>query len=231
MPRTVWIILWSKSLVDLLAQAVDEHVDDVGARVEAVVPDVRQDHRLRHHAAGVAHQVFEQRELARPQRSMLAAAAHRAPRTQVEREVADRQPRRRRRRRGAADQRLDAGEQLRERERLGQVVVAAGLQPATRSSTVCRALRISTGVVSLPPAQLLDQREAVELREHDVDDGDVVVAVAGELAGRPRRQRRDRRRSPPRAGPRPRSRRWSGRLRPAGLSRWKYTGSGAPPTP
>ena len=50
----------------------------------------------------------------------------------------------------------------------------------TRSSTVCRALRIRTGVGHLAPAQLLDQREPIELREHDVDDGDVVVAAAGE---------------------------------------------------
>src|SRR4051812_42471631 len=50
-------------LVDLFAQAADEHVDDVGLRIEVVVPDVRQDHRFRHDLAGVAHQILEQGEL------------------------------------------------------------------------------------------------------------------------------------------------------------------------
>ena len=72
MPRTVWISLRLEPLVDLLAQPEHEHVDDVGARVEAVIPDVRQDHRLRHHPAGIAHQVFEQRELARTELDVVA---------------------------------------------------------------------------------------------------------------------------------------------------------------
>src|SRR3954464_8975328 len=53
--------------IELFAQPADEHVDDVGLRVEVVFPHVRQDHRLRHDLAGVAHQIFEQHELARPQ--------------------------------------------------------------------------------------------------------------------------------------------------------------------
>src|SRR5712692_5850274 len=62
--------------IDLLAQAADEHVDHVGLRVEAVVPDVRQDHRLRDDVAGIAHQVLEQRELARAEIDRRAAARH-----------------------------------------------------------------------------------------------------------------------------------------------------------
>src|SRR5258708_27559261 len=49
--------------VDLLAQPADQDVDDVGLRVEVVLPDVRQDHRLRDHPAGAAHQVLEEGEL------------------------------------------------------------------------------------------------------------------------------------------------------------------------
>src|SRR5829696_632595 len=44
-----------ESLVDLLAQAEDQYVDDVGAGIEGVVPHMRQDHRLRDHPSGVAH--------------------------------------------------------------------------------------------------------------------------------------------------------------------------------
>src|SRR5207253_7706527 len=48
------------SAVDLVAQVVDVHVNDVGERVEVLVPDVLGDHRAGQHAAGIAHQVFQE---------------------------------------------------------------------------------------------------------------------------------------------------------------------------
>src|SRR5215218_58381 len=66
-----------ETLVDLLAQAMDEDVDDIGARVEAVVLHVRDDHRLGHDPAGIAQQVLEQGELARAERLDLASLAGR----------------------------------------------------------------------------------------------------------------------------------------------------------
>src|SRR5437016_4966181 len=75
-------------LVDLLAQPADEHVDDVRLRIEVVLPHVREDHRLRDDTAGVAHQVFEERELARADVDDLAGARH-APRQQMEDQVRD----------------------------------------------------------------------------------------------------------------------------------------------
>src|SRR5579864_368914 len=51
-------------LVDLVTQPAHQHVHDVGLRVEVVRPDVREDHGLGDHLAGVAHEVFEERELA-----------------------------------------------------------------------------------------------------------------------------------------------------------------------
>src|SRR5919106_1418189 len=53
--------------IDLVPQAADQDVDDIRLWIEVVLPDVRQDHRLRDDAPGVAHQVFEQRKLARPE--------------------------------------------------------------------------------------------------------------------------------------------------------------------
>src|SRR5688500_445149 len=60
--------------IDLAAQAMHEHIDDVRLRIEAVIPNVLQDHRLGYDAARVAHQVFEQRELSRLEIDFLVAA-------------------------------------------------------------------------------------------------------------------------------------------------------------
>src|SRR5437660_2068482 len=163
-------------LVDLLAQPADEHVDDVRLRIEVVLPHVREDHRLRDDTAGVAHQVFEERELARADVDDLAGARH-APRQQIEDQVRDGQRRRLRRAGSAAHERLHAREQLGERERLGEVIVAAGLQAA--DAIVDRAPRAQNEHRRrhAAPPQLFDERQAVALRQHQVDDCGVVRLI------------------------------------------------------
>src|SRR5450759_432480 len=74
-------------LIHLAAQAMDEDVHDIGLRIEAVVEDVFEDHGLGDRAIGVAHEVFEQRELAGLQLNLLAAALHVA-REQIQGQVA-----------------------------------------------------------------------------------------------------------------------------------------------
>jgi hypothetical protein len=56
---------FGRRAVDFLAQAADVHVDDIGLRVEMVVPYVFQQHRARHDLVGMAQQVFEQLEFTR----------------------------------------------------------------------------------------------------------------------------------------------------------------------
>src|SRR5262245_36818410 len=151
---------------------MDEHIDDVGPWVEAVVPDAREDHRLRHDATRIAHQVLEQREFSGPQLDVLALSGHTAGQ-QIEREIRHFQPGRLRGRRRAADQRLHSCEQLRECEGLREVVVAASLEAAyaiidrmTRAEDEYRyALAAAT--------QSVDQRETIEKRQAQVDDGHI----------------------------------------------------------
>src|SRR6185295_7405121 len=50
--------------IDLVAQAADEHVNNIGLRIEVVLPDVRENHRFGDDLPGIAHQKLEQRELA-----------------------------------------------------------------------------------------------------------------------------------------------------------------------
>src|ERR1035441_6753151 len=47
--------------VELRAQALDVHVDDIGKRIEVLVPDVLPDLLAAHHAALVEHQELEER--------------------------------------------------------------------------------------------------------------------------------------------------------------------------
>src|SRR6185295_17367606 len=46
---------------DLLAQPVDDHIDDVGPGVEVIVPGVLGDQGPGHHSARVPHQVLQHR--------------------------------------------------------------------------------------------------------------------------------------------------------------------------
>src|SRR6186713_3334359 len=54
-----------EALVDLRSQPRDMHVNNVGLRVEVIVPNMLEQHGAGHHLAGVLHQEFEQAELAR----------------------------------------------------------------------------------------------------------------------------------------------------------------------
>ena len=108
-----------------------EHVHDVGLRIKTEIKNVLQDHGLGHDAVGVAHEVFQQRKFARLQFDGFAAAPHFA-REQIEREVAGRQACRLGGLGRPPDQRLNARQQFGEGKRLGQVIIAAGLQSLAR---------------------------------------------------------------------------------------------------
>src|SRR5262249_29608379 len=115
--------------VDRLAQPTDVHVDQVALRVEVQVPHTLQQHGARYHLAGAAHEELEQLHLACGEIELAPAAQH-APLEQVELEILDLESRGMRCARAAPQQRFDPCQQLRERERLGEVVITTGLQSA-----------------------------------------------------------------------------------------------------
>src|SRR4051812_25200704 len=172
-----------EALVDLLAQPEHEHVHDIRSRIEAVIPDVRQDHRLRHHPAGVAHQVFEQRELTCAQLDVVPLPCG-TSRHQVERQVANGEMGRGRSAGRPPDEGLDARQQLGKGERLGQVVVAAGFKSLDPVVDGAPCTENQHRRPHLPPSHRRDHTKAIELRQHQVDDGDVVRTSRGELEAR-----------------------------------------------
>src|SRR5579875_1384378 len=74
--------------VDLAPQPPDMHIDDIGARIEMIIPHALEQHGARDDAAGVAHQIFEEAELARLERDLPSAAAHDA-REEIHLEIGD----------------------------------------------------------------------------------------------------------------------------------------------
>src|SRR3974390_208587 len=114
-------------VVDLAAHPPDIDVDDIRRRIEVEVPDVLEQHGARDHASFVAHQIFQKLELLRQEIDLLAVPAHR-PRYQVDGEVADTQDGLLGNSLAAPAECLQARQQFDERERLDQIVVAAGAQ-------------------------------------------------------------------------------------------------------
>src|SRR5437764_13575229 len=60
--------------IQLAAQAMHEHVHDVGLGIKAVVKNVFKDHGLGDRSIGVPHEIFEQSELAWLQLDLLSSA-------------------------------------------------------------------------------------------------------------------------------------------------------------
>src|SRR5438105_3621933 len=150
------------AVVDLAAHPPDIDVDDVGRRIEMQVPDVLQQHGARDDAAFIAHQIFQQLELAGQQIDFVAAAARRAV-DQVDREVADPQDGLLGDDVAAPAQRLDARQQFDKGERLDQIVVAAGAQAAHPFVDLAERTDDQERRGGARLAQLAHHRDAVEI--------------------------------------------------------------------
>src|ERR1017187_7232462 len=111
------------------AQALDVDVDDIGEGIEVLVPDVLRDLLAAHHAIFVKHQKFQQRILLGGEADGLAGAGDGVA-GGVQREIADAADLRAQHF-GAAQQGAQTGQELLEVDRLGEIVVAAGIQAGT----------------------------------------------------------------------------------------------------
>src|SRR3954470_19273907 len=80
-----------EAVVELAAEAADVDVDDVGAGIEMIVPNLLEKHGPGDHAPLVAGEIFEQQIFARLEVELLAVALHRAGQG-VNLEIPDGQP-------------------------------------------------------------------------------------------------------------------------------------------
>ena len=166
---------------ELLADAADEDLDGVGVAVEILVVEMLDQLGARHHAAGMVHQIGQQPVFVRGELDRIAVdrdpagagvEPHRAA-GEFALGVADR----------AAQQRAHARQHFLEMERLGHIVVGAGVE----------ALHLVAPAVARgedqhrhrPPgaAPGFQHRDAVHLRQADIEnDGVVGLALAEEVA-------------------------------------------------
>src|SRR5882724_8959545 len=107
--------------LQLAAQPVDVHLDDVGGPFPVGLPEVFAKHLARDDLPGMAHQHLQHAELSWRQLDLDAAACD-APGRQVECQIADQQHRRRPGARTPAN-RLDARQQLGHLEWLDEIIV------------------------------------------------------------------------------------------------------------
>ena len=164
-----------ETFINLRAQPRDVHVDDVGLRVEMVIPHVLEQHGASHDLTRVLHEIFEQAELARLQNDLVACAGY-LMRQPVELEIAD-----------AIDrllaapaptrQHLRAREQLRKRIGLGKIVVTARPQPLDPIINLAERRKDERRRLDTLAAQGADDRQTVELGQHAIDDQHVILAV------------------------------------------------------
>src|SRR6478609_36853 len=169
--------------IDLAPEVGDVGLDDAGLAAEVVVPDVVEDLQLGEHPVGVEQQVAQQLELGGGQVDDAATAAHLVA-VLVELEVVEAE-------RGAvvglpasaAQDRPDAGDDLFEAERLGDVVV-----PAHGEALDLVASRVASGdeddrLLSAAVAQATGHLEAVNVGEPDVEHDEVGLGLGGHGEG------------------------------------------------
>src|SRR5918996_1151958 len=113
--------------LELASQVPDEDVGDVGLGVEVVAPHLFVEPLAGDHLAGTAHEDAEELQLP-PRELQVAPGAQRAVARLVELEVADRDDAVALRR-PPAQERVQPGDDLLERERLDHVIVGARLKP------------------------------------------------------------------------------------------------------
>ena len=83
----MWSNFGSRIGIDFLAQIIDIHVNDIGRRVEGIIPHLFRNHGAGQHPPRVPHKVVEEGELSRRQCDLGSPAGYGTSR-RVEDEVA-----------------------------------------------------------------------------------------------------------------------------------------------
>jgi hypothetical protein len=149
------------------------HIDDVRAVVVGEVPSVLEQVQPREHLARATHEGLQQRELLRRQLNLALPTTHLARRG-VEPQIAD-LDHTRPLELAASSERTKARQQLREGERLDEVVVCAGIEPGDPVLDGVARGQHQDGYPYPARAQAAAGLEAAHPRQHHVEHDHVVV--------------------------------------------------------
>jgi hypothetical protein len=167
-----------EAFIDRIAQPAHVHVGDVGLRIEVQVPDAFQQHGAGDDLPGPPHQELQQLEFLGGEVDVLAGARDFASQ-QVEFQVRHFEATGFRQRGAAPAECFDARQQLGERERLGEIVVAAHFESVHPiiDGAERRQNQHRRAIVAL--AQGSDDRQAVQMRQLAIGNDHVVIALRG----------------------------------------------------
>src|SRR5215207_2409489 len=164
--------------VHLATQPAHVDVDEVRERIVIVVPDVRVDLGARDDAAGVAHEMLEQRVLLRRERDLaLPASSGMAARIHDEfghRELVGKHVA------ATSDESTESCEELTEVERLREIIVGAGVQAGDLVLDGIARREHEDGCAGTASANLATDLYAVARGEDDVEDDGIVLIDRGE---------------------------------------------------
>src|SRR4051794_29155885 len=158
--------------VELAAQVAHQRLHDIRVRLGVVGPHRRQDLRLGEDAAGVEQEVPQQVELSGRQVDRLAGPEHLVV-LGVELEVAEPEDAVAVTEAGAAEDRPDAGDDLAQAERLGQVVVGPGGEAEDLVLGGVAGRQEQHGHGHPLAAQPAGELEAVDVGQHDVEHDEI----------------------------------------------------------
>ena len=116
-------------IVYLASEAPDIDIDDVGRRIEMNIPYMLEKHGARHDPAFVSSQIFEELEFAGKELDFAPVPADR-PSDEIDFEIANAQHRLPHYGGAPPGESLDPCQQFRKGDRLDEIVVPAGAQPA-----------------------------------------------------------------------------------------------------
>jgi hypothetical protein len=161
-------------LIDFASQSVYVHFDSIGERVESLIPHIFRNFLARHHAPGVAGQVFQQCILFRRQPN-LPASARRRLRRGVQHQVLDGYPIGPQFARTPQES-AQPRQQLAKLEGLDQIIVGAGIEAAHAVVGSVTRGEHQNGEAQARLSQLPANLEAIGRGNHDVENGQIVCA-------------------------------------------------------
>jgi hypothetical protein len=152
------------------------HVHDVGGGVKAHLPDVVEDHAAGDDASGIAAEVLEEGKLLLGELQFSAAAVRFAP-DEIEFEVGDAKAGGFRLvRRAAAEKGAQAGNDFCDSEGLGEVIIASALEAENALVDGTARGEDEHGGADSLGTQPMNQVEAIDVRQGEVDDHGIVHA-------------------------------------------------------